>query len=242
MIIDKKSFISPNFKDRVDPIDMVIIHSTHMPRLESLERLCSDEAQVSCHYLIDLDGNIYQLVAEDKIAWHAGTSYWAGRTHLNKCSIGIELVDILDNGQYIKDFAEIQIKNLIELLINIVGRYKIKPKDILAHSDIAPDRKDDPGEIFPWVKLARHHIGLYPEELSSDNQFVIKFGDQGENVKMVQELLQNYGYKISVDSVFSQETSEVVIAFKRHFDQRNVEPIFDGRSLEIIKWLLNKTN
>jgi N-acetylmuramoyl-L-alanine amidase len=241
MIINKKSFVSPNFQDRVDPIDMIIIHSTHMPTLPSLERLCSGDALVSCHYLIDLDGNIYQLVEEDKVAWHAGVSYWSGRAHLNKYSIGIEMVDRFDDGNLIKEFSEIQICHLIELLIDIVRHYKIKPQNILAHSDVAPDRKDDPGEIFPWDKLASHSIGLYPGEASSsrDGQFMIRFGDEGENVRMVQELLQTYGYKISVDSIFGQETKEVIIAFKRHFDSRNIDPVFDSRSLEIIKSIID---
>jgi len=242
MHIDKSSFISPNYKDRSDPIDMLIIHSTHMPKYDSLERLCSKEAGVSSHYLIDLQGKIYQLVPEEKIAFHAGVSYWQGREALNRYSIGIELVDTDDSGQRIDVFPEAQMTALIELIKNINKRYSIDPHNIVAHSDIAPDRKDDPGEMFSWKNLSDHGIGIYqhlPSQSSHDG-FFIQYGDEGENVQLAQELLSRYGYKISVDSVFGQQTKDVIMAFKRHFDQRKVNDAFDEISLAILKDIMNK--
>ena len=237
MKINSSEFVSPNFKNREDVIDTIIIHSTHMPAIPALQRLCDKEAEVSCHYLIDLEGMIYQLVPEDKISFHAGSSCWKGRTHLNKYSIGIELVDRYDNGRNIEDFLQVQIDCLITLLQDIRTRYAVSDSHILAHSDIAPDRKDDPGEKFPWAVLAKNGIGIYPGQdvILDKDKFLIQFGDEGDDVMLVQKLLHKYGYKISVDSKFGQETKEVIMAFKRHFDPRKIDDIFDGVSLKILR-------
>jgi N-acetylmuramoyl-L-alanine amidase len=239
MHINKTKFISPNYAERIDAIDSLIVHSTHMPSVAALERLCDKESSVSCHYLIDLDGMIYQLVPEDKIAWHAGVSYWAGRTNLNKYSIGIELVDRFDSGDDIVQFPHKQIASFIELAQNIITRQSISNHMILAHSDIAPDRKDDPGEHFPWEYLAKHNIGLCPKiDNSLLKKFAISPGNSGDEVLIVQQMLSKYGYKISCDGVFGKEMSDVVKAFKRHFDQRKIDNIFDEISLDILRNIL----
>jgi len=242
MNIDKTSFISPNYQDRSDKIDTIVIHSTHISKYDSLERLCSKESGVSCHYLLDLEGKIYQLVPEEKIAWHAGLSSWSGRESLNQYSIGIEIVDTDNSGNRLKNFTNQQMDSVISLLKNIIYRYSINPHNIVAHSDIAPDRKDDPGENFPWSQLFAHGIGIYPNlpEQSSHEGFFVQFGDEGESVTLVQELLSKYGYKISVDGVFGQQTKDVVIAFKRHFDQRKINDAFDEKLLAILKDIINQ--
>jgi len=240
MKINKSSFVSPNFDARKDNVDMIIIHSTHMTTNASLKRLCDKTSPVSCHYLIDLEGNIYQLVSDDSIAWHAGVSYWAGRTNLNRYSIGIELVDRFDNGETIEKFPKAQISNLIELLKIIIAKFNIRNNMILAHSDIAPDRKDDPGENFPWKDLARHKIGIYSDTRNSGTKkFFIQSEDKGEEVAIVQKMLSDYGYKICIDGYFGKEMCDVVKAFKRHFDQRKIDNTFDEISFNILSEILS---
>lgn len=242
MQIDKTSFVSPNYKDRSEKIDTVVIHSTHISKYDSLERLCNKESGVSCHYLLDLEGKIYQLVPEEKIAWHAGVSSWVGREALNKYSIGIEIVDTDNHGNKLEYFSQPQMDSVIYLLKNIIQRYSIDPHNIVAHSDIAADRKDDPGEHFSWSQLAMHGIGIYPKlsDQFAHEGFFVQFGDEGDSVTLVQELLLKYGYKISVDGVFGQQTKDVVIAFKRHFDQRKINDAFDEKSLAILKDIINQ--
>jgi len=241
MHINRTKFVSPNCAERTDAVDTVIIHSTHMSAMPALERLCDQRASVSCHYLIDLEGAIYQLVPEEKSAWHAGVSCWRGRTHLNKYSIGIELVDRSDNGDEIQRFPQKQIDMLVPLLHDIIKRHGISQSMVLAHSDIAPDRKDDPGEHFPWDYLAKHNIGVYPKFNNKIlERFNIHFGDNGDRVSMVQEWLSKYGYKINCDGHFGKEMSDVVRAFKRHFDQRNIGDNFDEVSLDILCNILSK--
>lgn len=245
MRVDDKSFISPNYKDRQSGIDMVVIHSTHMNAKESLERLCDKESGVSCHYVIDLAGNIFQLVPEEHVAYHAGVSYWRGRDKLNEYSIGIELVDTTDRGLRIEEFPEEQIKSLLKILEKITNKYSIPEFNIIAHSDIAPDRKDDPGEYFPWHILAEQGFGIFPEheyEHKDLDGFLIQIQDEGDSVSRVQALLKEFGYKISVDSVFGDKTKDVIIAFKRHFDQRAINDVFDEISLAILEELCSKVH
>jgi N-acetylmuramoyl-L-alanine amidase len=238
-----KEYISPNFKDRQHPIDMVVIHSTHINAKDSLDRLCSKEAEVSCHYLIDLDGKVFQLVPENKVAYHAGVSYWDGREKLNLYSIGIELVDTEEGGARIDNFPKIQMDSLMEILEGITQRYTIPSFNIVAHSDIAPNRKDDPGENFPWGSLKNHGFGLFPKnEYGQENLygFLTHIEDEGEGVIKIQTLLKEYGYKISVDGVFGNHTHDVVVAFKRHFDTRVINEVFDEVSLAILQEICAK--
>jgi N-acetylmuramoyl-L-alanine amidase len=163
---------SPNFDDRPEGtiIDTIIIHYTGMETAQgALQRLCDPASKVSAHYMIDLDGTTHALVDEDKRAWHAGVSYWRGRTQINNNSIGIELVNRGHEFGYAK-FPELQMSALITLCKAIQKRHPIKPELILAHSDIAPTRKIDPGEKFNWKSLAKKHgIGLWPEPEKSDH-------------------------------------------------------------------------
>lgn len=148
--MDIRQHPSPNHGPRKSaPTDMVILHYTVLDEAESLERLCDPAHEVSAHYLIAEDGRVAQLVEEDRRAWHAGRSYWAGERDVNSRSIGIELVN--DGAA---PFPNTQIAALIELLLDISARYALSPDRILGHSDVAPGRKSDPGPLFPWEQLA----------------------------------------------------------------------------------------
>lgn len=151
---------SPNWDERALPITMVVLHYTGMPTAdEALARLCDPQAKVSAHYFIDEAGTVTRLVPEDKRAWHAGRSYWRGITDINSASIGIELANPGHEWGY-RPFPEAQMEALLPLLADIVDRHKISRANVVGHSDIAPARKDDPGELFDWERLARLRLTL----------------------------------------------------------------------------------
>jgi N-acetylmuramoyl-L-alanine amidase len=154
---------SPNFNERLQPVDMLVLHYTGMADGPSaLARLCDYEAEVSAHYLVEEDGSIIAMVPETQRAWHAGRSLWRGQSDLNSRSIGIEIV----NGGHdfgLPDFPDVQIAAVIELAGDIVRRLGIPQTRIVGHSDIAPGRKTDPGERFPWRRLAEAGLGLWPD-------------------------------------------------------------------------------
>ena len=237
-----KRVSSPNFNERPASIDTVVIHSTHISKKSALERLCDPAAQVSAHYLIDLDGQVYQLVDDSKRAWHAGRSYWRGRGNLNDCSIGIELVDTDDANNRVSKFTSQQMTSITELLKKLVCAHKIKPYNIVAHSDIAPDRKDDPGEHFNWRMLHKHGIGLFHDfDLkASKGKALFKANDSGMIIKEIQEKLGKLGYFINSDGVYGGISEAVVIAFKRHFNQRHLNSTFYELDLKILESLLGK--
>lgn len=151
---------SPNWNKRKLPISMVVLHYTGMKTAqEALERMCDPAAEVSAHYMIDEDGTITSLVPEDKRAWHAGRSYWRGVTDVNSASIGIELVNPGHEFGY-RPFADAQMDALLPLLADIVDRHDIPRANIVGHSDVAPDRKQDPGELFDWERLGQLGLAL----------------------------------------------------------------------------------
>lgn len=156
---------SPN-RDARPPgarVEFVILHYTGMTDARAaLDRLCDPRAAVSAHYLIEEDGTLWSLVEESERAWHAGAGFWAGRERLNDCSIGIELVNP-GHAHGLKPFAEAQLRGLQVLLADLFERSAIRPAAVLAHSDVAPERKLDPGERFPWPQLARAGLALWPE-------------------------------------------------------------------------------
>src|ERR1700722_8723975 len=152
---------SPNFDARTAPPAMVVVHYTGMPTgEEALARLRDPAAKVSAHYLIEEDGRAFALVPEERRAWHAGISYWKGESNLNGAAIGVELVNPGTDWGY-RPFPDAQIAALIELLGEIRSRWSVPDTRILGHSDIAPDRKLDPGELFPWRCLAEAGFGLW---------------------------------------------------------------------------------
>lgn len=151
---------SPNWNTRKLPVSMVVLHYTGMESgTAALERLCDPAAEVSAHYMIDEDGTVTRLVDEDKRAWHAGRSYWRGETDLNSASVGIELVNPGHEFGY-RPFPDAQMEALLPLLADIVKRHGIAPVNVVGHSDIAPARKTDPGELFDWDTLARYRLAL----------------------------------------------------------------------------------
>ncbi|MGE4061870.1 MAG: N-acetylmuramoyl-L-alanine amidase [Rhodospirillaceae bacterium] len=156
---------SPNFNARSSPeVRYTVLHYTGMRTADqALARLTDPAAKVSAHYLIDENGVIYQMVAEHQRAWHAGVSYWRGERDLNGASIGIELANPGHDWGYVP-FPAQQLAALKELLVGIRARHRVAAEGLLAHSDIAPSRKLDPGELFPWRELARDGFGLWPEE------------------------------------------------------------------------------
>lgn len=229
-------FISPNFDKRSKKIDMIVIHSTHMTFAGSAQRLCDPSARVSCHYLIDLNGKLYQLVEDEKRAWHAGKSYWRGKTSLNNNSIGIELVDTNNKGTRLKRFPKKQMESLIELLKLLIKKYKIPSYNLVAHSDIAPDRKDDPGEHFDWSMLAAYKIGLY-HNVKENGYYPVKATIA--KVKELQRMLKAFGYKIRITGKFDTQTLEVLTAFRRHFNPSSLgKKYFSSVDFKILSQIL----
>lgn len=195
--------MSPNFNDRKSPISFLILHYTGMQSAEAaLSRLCDPQSEVSAHYFINEAGEVISLVPEEKRAWHAGISYWKGIQDINSASIGVELVNPGHEHGY-KPFPEAQMKALVSLAHEIILRHDIKPQNVLGHSDIAPSRKVDPGELLDWAYLARKNIGLWPDERISDMA-----GDRATRIK---EELCAFGYDPSCDE------KTLITAFQRHY-------------------------
>jgi len=189
--------LSPNFGPRPEgcPVDMLVLHYTGMQSAEAaLARLCDPAAEVSAHYLVGEDGEVAALVAEEHRAWHAGKSSWRGHTDVNSRSIGIEIVNPGHEFGY-RPFPDAQIMALIDLCQGILARWPIPARNVVGHSDVAPARKQDPGELFPWKRLADSGIGLWP----------IATGAGGDAAV----LLRDYGYE--------GDLPDVLRAFQRHF-------------------------
>jgi N-acetylmuramoyl-L-alanine amidase len=212
---------SPNQDDRDGvEVDMLVLHYTGMTSgEEALARLCDPAAKVSAHYTIDEDGTVYAMVPEARRAWHAGVSFWRGAQNINARSIGIELVNPGHEFGY-RPFPEAQIAALVALGREVLKRHPIPSWRVLAHSDVAPARKDDPGELFPWARLAGAGIGLWPD----------KAADPGEGA--VAGLLQHYGY----DPGASPE--KTITAFQRHFRPSRVDGMADSETRQVLAGLV----
>jgi N-acetylmuramoyl-L-alanine amidase len=218
---------SPNFNDRPREPDMVVLHYTGMTDgASALARLRDPQAQVSAHYVVEEDGRVFALVDEDRRAWHAGVSFWRGERDINGCSIGIEIVNPGHEFGY-RDFPDVQIKAVTALLDDIRRRWTIPDSRILGHSDVAPDRKQDPGERFPWRRLAQAGHGLWvePNPLSGDE---VGDGRTGEDVRRVQTDLSRLGYEQDVSGRFDAAMRARVVAFQRHWVQVRVDGTADG--------------
>jgi N-acetylmuramoyl-L-alanine amidase len=214
---------SPNFDPRPDPprIDILLLHYTGMKSAdESLDRLRDPAAKVSAHYLIDEDGATYRLVAEARRAWHAGASFWAGETDINGRSIGIELQNPGHEWGY-RAFPEAQMRALIALARDIVARHAIPPARVLAHSDVAPARKQDPGELFDWTRLAGEGIGRLPGRARP--------GAPDDDA--ARALLSAIGYDPAAP------LADVVAAFQRHWRRTRVDGALDAGTMGLIRAL-----
>jgi N-acetylmuramoyl-L-alanine amidase len=230
---------SPNHGARKGgPVDILLLHYTGMPDAErALAWLCDAESKVSAHYFVFEDGRVLSLVPEARRAWHAGAARWGDATDINSRSIGIEIANPGHPGG-LPDFPEAQIEALIALCRDIVGRNPIPPHRVLAHSDVAPGRKLDPGERFPWRRLATADVGHWAEpQPIADGRF-FQLGDNGEPIEALQALLALYGYGIDVTGVFDQRTEDVVAAFQRHFRPARVDGVADRSTIETLRKLL----
>lgn len=229
-MIDKPS---PNFDARRPgaAVDMLLLHYTGMPTAQAaLQRMCDAAAQVSAHYMINEDGSVVRLVDETQRAWHAGEAFWKGERDVNSCSIGIELVNPGHEFGY-RAFPEAQMAALVGLAREIVARHAIPPVRVLAHSDVAPQRKQDPGELFDWSRLAEAGVGLWPFKaaaLGLGEGPVLKPGAEGEAVAAAQNLLATYGYEATVTGYLDAPTMKVVAAFQRHFRPVRTDGHFDA--------------
>lgn len=207
---------------------------------EALARLCSAESKVSAHYLVDEDGVIHTLVDEKDCAWHAGISFWRGQRNVNPISIGIEIANPGHEWGY-RAFPEAQMKAVATLSLDIMQRHKISQRDVLAHSDIAPDRKEDPGELFNWAWLAKQGVGLWPGKRGrgSEKDRPLRLNDTGDAVLKMQSDLAEYGYEIPNQGIFDEATRKVVIAFQRHFRPSDIGGIWDEGSEAALAGLLS---
>ena len=220
---------SPNFDTRKGPPDMVVLHYTGMQSgAAALARLCDPVAKVSAHYLVEEDGRIFTLVAEERRAWHAGVSFWKSERDINGVSIGIELVNPGHEFGY-HAFAGPQIAALVGLLDDIRGRWEIPNSRILGHSDVAPDRKQDPGELFPWQGLAKCGHGLWVDPPASPGA-PLSIGDEGAGVFALQAGLTRLGYDSAPTGRFEADTAVILSAFQRHWRPQRVDGIADGET------------
>jgi N-acetylmuramoyl-L-alanine amidase len=231
---------SPNHDERRGRItpDSLVLHYTGMADgLSALAWLCDTASQVSCHYLVGEDGTVVQLVSEARRAWHAGQSVWAGKADMNSASVGIEIV----NGGHafgLPAFPDPQIAAVIALCRDIAARHAIAPERVLAHSDIAPRRKQDPGERFPWRALAEEGICLWVPPCD-EAAAVLACGTSSDEVEILRADLARYGYGLDVGPLYDDATAVVVSAFQRRFRPWRVDGAADAGTLDTLARLLD---
>ena len=231
---------SPNHGERRRPAgpDCVILHYTGMPTFEgAVDLLCDPQAEVSSHYVIDEQGGVVQLVPEARRAWHAGVGVWKGERDLNSASIGIEIANPGHDGG-LPDFPRRQIDAVIALCRDIASRRAIAPARFLAHSDIAPARKRDPGERFPWDALAAAGVGLWVPPAPLEGEALFGLGHEGPHVRALQAMLGLYGYGVEMTGVFDRPTQVTLAAFQRHFRPARVDGAPDASTLKTLRALI----
>ncbi|HSM95637.1 MAG TPA: N-acetylmuramoyl-L-alanine amidase [Rhizomicrobium sp.] len=220
---------SPNHDERPQDaaIDILVLHYTGMKTAEeALARLTDPAAKVSAHYTIDRDGRVYRHVPEERRAWHAGVSWWAGERNVNARSIGIEIVNPGHEFGYVP-FTDPQIAALIDLSRGIFARHPIPPSRVVAHSDVAPARKEDPGELFPWKSLSEYGIGLWPAA-----GFHVLTGP-------FEEALARFGYGVAPEVDVPME--KVVTAFQRHYRPARLDGQWDEECNRLLADLLEQS-
>jgi N-acetylmuramoyl-L-alanine amidase len=230
---------SPNFDKREggDP-DIILLHYTGMETAQAaLDRLRDPVARVSSHYFVHENGNVVQMVREANRAWHAGVSSWGGQTDINSRSIGIEIVNPGHDFGY-PDFPIRQIAAVIALCRGIIARRAVTRDRVLAHSDVAPARKQDPGEKFPWRLLAESGVGLWVEPVPITDWLSLVPGDTGATVTELQKSFAEFGYGVPVSGDYDETTKHVVTAFQRHFRPAQVDGMADTSTRETLRKLL----
>lgn len=241
---------SPNHDSRSGrPISLVVLHYTGMASLEDAIARLTDPApkagrypgpwqapdidpetplsRVSAHYVVGENGAVFQLVQEDRRGWHAGVSHWAGQDGVNDISIGIEIA----NGGHdfaLPPFPDAQLAGVIGLLRSILDRHGLASEAVVGHSDVAPGRKLDPGELFPWARLGAAGLALWPSTPApADPRVIARLGDSGETVLAIQESLAAIGYGVAQSGDFDAATATVVTAFQRRFRPARMDGAFD---------------
>lgn len=232
--------VSPNFGPRRDTPrpDMIVLHYTGMGTGAGAEAwLCDPASEVSSHYLVHEDGRVVQMVRESDRAWHAGKSSWFGRTDINSCSVGIEIVNPGHSLGY-PGFPKRQINAVIGLCSGITRRHSVPAHRVLAHSDVAPGRKIDPGEKFPWRALFEAGVGHIVPAAPIRRSAFLNAGDAGTDVEALQSMLTLYGYGVEITGGFDRQTEIVVEAFQRHFRPRRVDGMADSSTIRTLQRLL----
>jgi N-acetylmuramoyl-L-alanine amidase len=220
---------SPNFDARTRPPDMIVLHYTGMRTGEAaLARLRDPEAKVSAHYVVEEDGRVFAMVPEERRAWHAGKSFWRGERDINGCSIGVEIVNPGHEFGY-QPFPDVQIETVIGLIADIRTRWTITDARLVGHSDVAPGRKEDPGELFPWKRLAEAGHGLWVEPAAAPGAPLAE-GDEGSGVFALQAGLTRLGYDSAPNGAYDTATAAIVRAFQRHWRPDRVDGAADGET------------
>jgi N-acetylmuramoyl-L-alanine amidase len=232
---------SPNFEPRRGDAkpSILLLHYTGLASCaKAIDWLARPESKVSCHYVVDESGRITQMVAEGMRAWHAGLSYWAGEQDINSASVGIEIHNPGHEAGY-PDFTEPQMAALEALCRDIVVRHGIRPERVLAHSDVAPARKRDPGEKFDWARLAEVGVGHWVEPAPPDAlDRGVGLGDSGPLIAEVQGMLSRYGYGLEPTGKYEPKTEFVIKAFQRHFRPARVDGRLDRSTIATLERLL----
>lgn len=231
---------SPNHGERKagGTVDILLVHYTGMLSADAaLKWLCDPRSNVSSHYFVFEDGRVFRLVDEGRRAYHAGVSSWAGESDVNSRSIGIELANPGHEHGY-RQFPDTQIDAVIALSREILRRHPIPPERVLAHSDVAPMRKHDPGELFPWQRLYAEGVGHYVRPVPVSEEPLISRGSRGAKVAEVKNRFRQYGYDLGSSDVFDNEMAAVVTAFQRHFRPERVDGMVDCSTDETLSRLL----
>ena len=230
---------SPNHGDRKGRVpDAIILHYTGIATgAAALEHLCAEASQVSAHYLVQEDGELFQLVPEARRAWHAGIGVWAGDRDMNTVSIGIEIANYGHAGG-LPAYFPAQIDRVIALCQDIATRWKIAPERVLAHSDLAPGRKSDPGEHFPWGQLAKAGVGHFVTPCASEDGPCLERGATGPEVETLQAMLASYGYGFDATGLYDAKMESTITAFQRHFRPGRVDGIADISTIATLRKLI----
>lgn len=219
---------SPNHDARTHgkSVDILLLHYTGMKTGQAaVDRLLDPEATVSSHYVVDEDGTVYRLVAEERRAWHAGVSYWRGAERINDRCIGIEIVNPGHEWGY-RDFPALQMAVVCDLCLGILSRHPIPPRNVIGHSDVAPDRKEDPGEKFDWQGLADNGVGLWPKDISDLGTVGVLTDETA--MRLVRADLAAIGYRIAAHGAHDKDLATVLRAFQRHWRQEEINGLADA--------------